>query len=142
MSFTRSILRLIARGLIGAMLFGQLAIAAYACPTWTSDGARANQGSAVSTPSAVAQDSTIPDCDDSMGVTDPQWSNLCAEHCKAGDQSDHARSVVVPLPWLHALYASPRLPLRDPGRRPMAAPVSALVAAAPPHAIVHCVLRT
>ncbi len=141
MPFTRSLLRLIARGLIGAMLFGQVAIAAHACPAWTSGEARANHGSAVSTPSAAAQDDTILDCGDNMGVADPQSSNLCAEHCQAGDQSDHARSMVVPLPWLHVLYDSPWQPLREPGRQPLAAPLSALVATMPPHAIAHCVLR-
>lgn len=142
MSFTRSTSRSMIRWLIGALLFGQLAIAAYACQAWTSGAAGPDHSIVVSTPTHVTPDNAIPDCNDSMGANDPQSSNLCAEHCKAGDQSDHARSMVVPLPWLHALYESPRPPLRNPGRRPMAAPVSALVAASPPHAIVHCVLRT
>ena len=76
-----------------------------------------------------------------LPAMDPEAANLCAEHCKQGRQGDQASTLTVPAALLKALYAiAPSLPGTAPPR-PAAAPLSALVAASPPHAILHCVYR-
>ncbi len=73
---------------------------------------------------------------------DSQNANLCAEHCKFGQQSDQASTLTVPAALLMALYVAPQVstaPLA--GLRPAAATPSALVAASPPHTILHCCFR-
>ena len=138
----RSSLRTIARWLVGVLLFGQLAIAAYACPALHPGAAAAEQGEKSSVASSTAQATSMPNCDDSMAATDPASPNLCAEHCKSGKQSDRAPSIVVPVAWHLVLYENLPLAPTAPGPRPMASSLSGLVAASPPHAILHCVRRT
>lgn len=85
---------------------------------------------------------TMSNCEGMTGGTlDPQNANLCAEHCKFGQQSDHSSSLTVPAILLMALYFSPlvRAPMAE--LRPTAATQSALVAASPPHTILHCCFR-
>jgi hypothetical protein len=137
----RSLLRSLARWLAGVMLLGQLAIAAYACPAWQAGVAAAEHGE-TSAAAQAAQARSVSNCDDSMGSSDPASPNLCAEHCKTGDQSAQAPSIVVPVAWPVALYESPQPTPLKPGRRLLATSPSALVAGSPPHAIVHCVRRT
>lgn len=133
---TRGFLRGLARGLISVLLLAQLAVAAYACPglaMQASESAVASGG--------VAMDVQMPGCDDMVGAMDPESANLCAEHCKQGKQSDQASTLTVPVAMLTALYTTvPSLPGKAPPR-PTAATLSALVAASPPHAILHCVYR-
>jgi hypothetical protein len=132
----RGVLRGLACGLIGVLLFAQLAVAAYACPGLAAKAPVAAMASA-----EVAVDVQMPDCDDMVGAMDPESANLCAEHCKQGKQSDQAPTLTVPLAMLTALYTTPpTLPGNAPPR-PAAATLSALVAASPPHAILHCVYR-
>lgn len=140
----RSFVRRIARALVGVVLLAQLSIAAYACPGLSS----ALQASAVGTPMFERADTAAsgmadqaPACDDMVGAMDPTSANLCAEHCKYGQQSDQASTVNVPAAALVALYATPAVPALVPPPRPAAASMSALVAASPPHAILHCVYR-
>ncbi len=72
---------------------------------------------------------------------DPTSPNLCAEHCRYGEQSDQTSTVSVPAAILYALYAAPMpLEVALPSRLATAL-MSALVAASPPHAILHCVYR-
>ncbi len=133
---TRSLLRGLARGLIGVLLFAQLAVAAYACP-----GLAAKAPAAALASADAAADAEMPDCDDMVGAMDPESANLCAEHCKQGKQSDQAPTLTVPVGMLTALYTTtPTQPGKAPPR-PAAATLSALVAASPPHAILHCVYR-
>lgn len=133
---TRGLLRSLARGLIGMLLLAQLAVAAYACPGLA---AKAPDTAAVS--AVAAMDAQMPGCDDMVGAMDPESANLCAEHCKQGNQSDQASTLTVPVALLTALYTTtPALPVKAPPR-PTAATLSALVAASPPHAILHCVYR-
>lgn len=136
----RSLLRSIAKFVVGALLFGQLAVAAYACPQAMPTPGPASQDlkTADSPPAASA---SMPGCDGSMGAMDPASPNLCAEHCKYGQQSDRASTVTVPVVALTALYSTPTVPAAAPPPRPAAASISALVAASPPHAIAHCVFR-
>ena len=145
---TRSFLKAVARGLIGVVLMAQMIIAAYACPAMLQPSASKVQMPAAST-SAEAQSGANTDmpmaqasnCDDMGGAMDSSSPNLCAEHCKVGQQSDHAPSLNAPAAVLTALYVTPLVPVVAPLPRPAAATLSALVAASPPHAILHCVHR-
>lgn len=133
---TRGFLRGLARGLIGVLLFAQLAVAAYACPGLAAKAPDTGMASAAAT--MVAQ---MPGCEDMVGALDPEQANLCAEHCKQGQQSDQAPTLTVPVAMLTALYpTTPSLP-GNASPRPTAATLSALVAASPPHAVLHCVYR-
>lgn len=133
---TRSLLRGLARGVIGVLLFAQLAVAAYACP-----GLAAKAPDTAMMSGGAAMDEQMPGCDDMAGAMDPESPNLCAEHCKQGKQSDQAPTLTVPVAMLAALYATtPALPAKAVPRSAAAA-LSALVAASPPHAILHCVYR-
>lgn len=145
---TRDFLRWVARGLVGAVLLAQLSIAAYACPGissaleagWPATG----NGASMSEPTNAAAPRTAeqaPACADMAGMMDPAFANLCAEHCKYGQQSDQTSTVNVPAAALVALYALPWAPQAALPPRPAAASMSALVAASPPHAILHCVYR-
>lgn len=145
---TRSFLSAVARGLVGVLLTAQMAVAAYACPTLLSPAAAAMQ-----TPPASASpherssaNASVPmaqmtNCDDMAGTMAASSPNLCAEHCKYGQQSDHAATLNAPAAVLVALYVMPPVPAMATPPRPAAATMSALVAASPPHAILHCVQR-
>ena len=143
---TRAWLRGIARGLIGVLFLAQITIAAYACQGLSAastanmqmppiDASKADPTAAVVAGTSAA----APDCDGM--AADPAAPNLCAEHCKYGQQSDTAATLTVPALLLTALYATPFAAHRPPPSRPAAGLASALVAASPPHAILHCVYR-
>lgn len=145
---TRSFLRAVARGLVGVLLMAQMAIAAYACPALSS-GATGNMQMPPTSASPDDRDQVdvgMPmaqssNCDDMAGAMDATSPNLCAEHCKYGQQSDKAPTLNAPAAVLTALYATPLVPEMAPPPRPAAATLSALVAASPPHTILHCVYR-
>jgi hypothetical protein len=129
---TRSFLHVICRILIGAVLFAQLAVSAYVCPRLSAAGR----------PMATTPPATM-DCDDMAGSMDPSSANLCAEHCRQGHQSDQAATLTLPAALLTALYRlplAPEPPVLSP--RQAAEEISALAAASPPHAILHCCFRT
>jgi hypothetical protein len=145
----RGWVRAVARGLVGVVVLAQLAIAAYACPALSAATAANAQVSApegLAVEPGTAQAGTPmaggANCDDMTGGSvDPAWPNLCAEHCKVGQQSDQAQTITVPTAVLTPLYATPLVPETALPSRPAAATMSALVAASPPHAILHCVFR-
>jgi hypothetical protein len=129
---TRDFLRTVCRALIGVVLFAQLAVSAHACPGLPS----------AATPTAVAAtDHKLVNCEDMAGPMDPEFANLCAEHCHQGQQSDQAATLTVPAALLTALYITPLAPEPAVAPRPVAAATSALAAAAPPLAILHCCFR-
>ncbi len=134
---TRNFVRRVTRGLVGVVLLAQMSIAAYACPGILSALQASPPAAAIGTPMA----DQAPACDDMVGAMDPTSANLCAEHCKYGQQSDQASTVNVPAAALVALYVTPAVPELVPPPRPAAASMSALVAASPPHTILHCVYR-
>lgn len=146
---TRNFVRKVARALVGVVLLAQMSIAAYACPGILSALQASRPATAIGgTPTAEPADTAAlrmaaeaPACDDMVGAMDPTSANLCAEHCKYGQQSDRATTVNVPAAALVALYATPVVPELVLPPRPVAAAMSALVAASPPHAILHCVYR-
>ena len=145
---TRSFLRAVARGLIGVVLMTQMIISAYSCPAMSLPSAATMQMPAANASTDVGgpANADIPmaqtiNCEDMAGAMDTSSPNLCAEHCKYGQQSDHAPTLNAPAVALTALYAMPLVPVMAPRPCPAAATLSALVAASPPHAILHCVHR-
>lgn len=143
-AMTRSLLRLVARLMIGVVLFAQLAVSAYACPALATAAGMDMPSLSASGPivkAPMAMPAGAADCDDATGAMDPAAANLCAEHCKYGQQSDHAPTLNVPAAVLTALYAAPVVAPTAPPPRPAAAWTSALVAASPPLAVLHCVYR-
>jgi hypothetical protein len=145
---TRKLLQAIARGLIGALLFAQMAVAAYACPGLASTGvASKSAATQMDSPSDViaaapARSAEQPSrCEDMSGAMDPAFPNLCAEHCRHGQQSDQTPTLVVPAVILMALYSAPSPLQATVPSHPAAATMDALVAASPPHTILHCVFR-
>jgi hypothetical protein len=145
---TRSFLRTVARGLVGVLFLAQMAIAAYACPALASgasgtmqmpaQNASPDEGGQADVGMSMAPSTN---CDDMVGAMDPSSPNLCAEHCKQGQQSDKAPTLNAPAAVLTALYATPLVPEPALPPRSAAASLSALVAASPPHTILHCVYR-
>lgn len=75
--FTHRLKRLIAQTSIAALLFTQLAVAAYACPAPGSP--------APTITAALSNDmhAAMPGCE----LRDAGNPNLCLQHCLAGDQS-------------------------------------------------------
>ena len=76
--FRQSFKRIIARIGVAAVLFTQLAVAAYACPAVEGPAA------VIAAVSADAMRAAMPGCE--MNDTRRQ-SELCLQHCQAGDQS-------------------------------------------------------
>ena len=153
----RGFVRGLARCLAGVLFLAQMTVAAYACPGLSSaiaagapmgqiqpitqrSVAASPQPEVSSDPGAAAMAAQMPDCSDMAGAMDPDAANLCAEHCKYGQQSDHASTLTVPAVILNALYTSPVV-LPTPLPRSAAALTGKPVAASPPHAILHCVFR-
>lgn len=147
MTFTRALSQQICRVLIGVLLFAQLAVASYACPGLSSmkvmadDGAMAMTATAIPTPGDSMEKSGAmsPGCDQ----MDPDAANLCAEHCRYGQQSaDTAPAPMVFAPVPALLYTLPLEPEPVPGSvRAFPASDAGLAAPPPPHAILHCVFR-
>ena len=146
---TRQFLRMVGRTLVGMLLFAQMAIAAYACPGLLAGASpqmqtapiamRALDGGDASMPPTGAQ---VANCSDMAGATDPSSPNLCAEHCRYGQQSDHAPTLTVPAALLTTLFITPYVTDVAMRPRPAAAALSALASVDPPHAILHCCFRT
>ena len=117
--------------LIGAILFIQMAVAGYACP---SAGNTA--------PVQVARGEVMSvDCDQMAGMLDPAAPSLCYAHCHNHEQSaDHADSPALPPGLFAALYWLAAPPLVEPK---VVTPDAVVLHAAlpPPHAILHCCFR-
>jgi hypothetical protein len=125
--------KLICRVLVGVFLFAQLAVSGYACPGLTQPA------SDMAGMHAERSDAMPADCDQ----LDQKAPNLCAEHCKVGQQiQDTAPLPVVMAPALSLLYMAPAV---ADGIEALEAPDASsdplLVAKPPPHAILHCVFR-
>ena len=144
----RHFLRSVCRALIGAVLFAQLAVSAYACPGLLSAAAMKMPMSAAAPAGADSTDvataaPTLPpmNCEDMAMPMDAAFPNLCAEHCHQGQQSDQAATLTVPAALLTELYITPRASEPIVAPRPAAAATHAGAAAAPPLAILHCCFR-
>jgi hypothetical protein len=143
---SRASTRFIARLLVAVLLLAQWSIAAYACPGLgaTAPAMRIDTAAATAagTATATAPEGEMPGCTGMVAALDQDATNLCAEHCKVGQQSHEVPALSVPLPWLSALYAVPLVPLALPPARPWTSTLDALVAASPPLAVLHCIYRT
>lgn len=128
-------------------MFAQLAISAYACPRMSPVATMqaqmaAEASSLVSTGVSMAVSGQPPSGCEGMAVSmDPDFANLCAEHCRHGQQSDQSASLTVPAALLTALYTTPLAPVPAVMSRLTADTNSALAAASPPLAILHCCFR-
>ena len=132
---TRKALTSISVGLVGLLLFAQLAIAAYACPGLLSEGGTSSHLAATSGDQVI-------NCDDMAAQQSaPASNNLCAEHCRYGQQSDQTPTIVVPAALLNVRYSAPLLLEPASFPRKAAADTNSRVATGPPHAIVHCCFR-
>ncbi len=148
---TRRYLRFISGILIGVLLFAQMAVAAYACPgeslsaktqKLTSEVAKTSPEA--SRQSAVSkQESPCESMGDKSvtGHLDLHNANLCAEHCKYGQQSDHVSTLTVPPAMMTVLYFSLFAPEATGKSLPVTATCNSPEAAFPPHAILHCCFR-
>ena len=148
MSLSRALNKSICRVLIGVLLFAQFAVASYACPRSSDTALPADRESATLTAVAMDPEEAVPvqatgmsaDCD----RMDRDAANLCAEHCRHGQQSvDSAPAPVVHAAMPTLLYAVPLEPECTPGLGLSLPARDANMAAAhpPPHAILHCVFR-
>lgn len=139
MRLTRTLNQLICRVLVGVVLFARLAAGAYACPSLMGAGEAMGAASAVAMQAPAAMP---PGCDQMQMQMDKKAPALCAEHCKLGHQSADATPAPVVLAGVPAvLYVLPPAiePMPGSGRAyPLA---DAVLAAPPPHAILHCVQR-
>lgn len=145
---TRRFLRLVCQGLIGVLLFAQMAVAAYACPGLSSTASMDMQMSLPGASGGDLRDVAMPaasgqmaDCADMAGPMDGANVNLCAEHCHYGQQSHQVPALTVPVALLTALYVTPLAPEPISTPRLVAAAAGMLAAASPPHAILHCCFR-
>jgi hypothetical protein len=157
---TRKLLRSIGVGLVGMLLFAQMAIAAYMCPGLSP--AKAMNLQSMTSPSLDGRASSslrfqagdqVTNCDEMAGATamtgatdvtgamDPASANLCAEHCRFGQQSDQTPTLEVPATLLRELYTTPLQAAPAAPSWPTAAGSNALAAVSPPHAILHCCFR-
>ncbi len=147
MSLSRTFRNAIGRLLLGLVLFAQFAVASYACPGLMGIGSMAKDSSAkamlvAAADAAVEAESNAmpPGCDQ----MDPDAVNLCAEHCRQGQQSaDTSSTPVVSLGIPRLLYSLPLEPQHSlgSGRSCPASDARLDAAAEPPHAILHCVFR-
>ena len=147
MNLSRSVSKSISRMLIGVLLFAQFAVAGYACPILSGRASMSKGNAATVVLVAAAADAAFappaampPGCEE----MDTAFANLCAEHCRFGQQS----ADTAPAPVVHAaiptfLYSLPFEPAHALGSgRSIPAPDACLAAAPePPHAILHCVFR-
>jgi hypothetical protein len=133
MGSLRTLSKLICRVLVGVFLFAQLAISGYACPGLGQTGI-ADMGQ------QAQQSAPMPEGCDQL---DQKAPNLCAEHCKVGQQSsDTAPVPVVIAPALTLLYVLPDEVQAVDGTGLSGTSSDPLIAASPPpHALLHCVLR-
>lgn len=147
MSLSRALRKSIGRLLIGVVLFAQFVVAGYACPGLKGMGSMANGDTAkamqlaAADTAANAQSAGMPPGCDQL---DPDAANLCAEHCRQGQQSADTASVsMVGLGIPNVLYSLPLEPQHSLcSGRSLPAPDARLHAAPePPHAILHCVFR-
>lgn len=145
---TRKFLRSVCVGLLGMLLFAQMAIAAYACPGLSPAGIMDVQVMSppswdirASNPSTSPAGDRLTNCDDMAGEMAPASTNLCAEHCRFGQQSNQTPTLAVPAVLLNERYTTPLLTRPADPPRPAASETSALTASSPPRTILHCCFR-
>ena len=137
MTMPRALKHWICRLMVGVILFAQMSVAAYACPS--------NMVSGNATADAITAMGAMVDCEqmgEGMGRhLDQANPGLCTEHCHPTQQSDHTQAPTVPAALLIALYTVALTvdASRPDGLAPTAD--SRLHAAPPPLSILHCCFR-
>jgi hypothetical protein len=137
MTMPRALKHWICRLMVGVILFAQMSVAAYACPS--------NMVSGNAPADAITAMGAMVDCEqmgEGMGKhLDQANPGLCAEHCHPTQQSDHTQVPTVPAALLIALYTVALTvdASRPDGLAPTAD--SRLHAAPPPLSILHCCFR-
>lgn len=137
MTMPRALKHWICRLMVGVILFAQMSVAAYACPS--------NVVSGNAPADAITAMGAMVDCEqmgEGMGKhLDQANPGLCAEHCHPTQQSDHTQAPTVPAALLIALYTVALTV--DASRLDGLAPTadSRLHAAPPPLSILHCCFR-
>jgi hypothetical protein len=145
MLFRQTLRRWLSSWLVLAVLFTQLATAAYACPMAVAAAGQGLGSAATSTATAAATSATP--CAERMSgggaALDPEQPGLCMQHCTDGSQTfDPANAPSVPAPAL-----LPALTLRLPaaaslGLSAWAAQQRSRERDPPvPHSIDHCCYR-
>ena len=125
------------RGLIGAMLFAQLAVAAYACP-----GLLPAPGAAASESNAAPAAAPAMDCEHMAMSLDKASPTVCAQHCQQDQQSGQTATLAAPAVLLTSLYLLAPLSTQAPRPSPpRGAQPGLLAATSPPHSILHCCFR-
>ena len=137
MTMPRALKHWICRLMVGVILFAQMSVAAYACPS--------NMVSGNATADAITAMGAMVDCEqmgEGMGRhLDQANPGLCAEHCHPTQQSDHTQVPTVPAALLIALYTV-ALTVDAPGPDGLAPTAdSRLHTAPPPLSIWHCCFR-
>jgi hypothetical protein len=147
MIMSRALSKAVSRLLIGVLLFAQFAVAGYACPGLPGTASMPQGDEAMVMPSTAVSDNgkaaKSADSARSCDQIDQDAANLCAEHCRFGQQSaDTAPMPVVLAAMPTLLYWLPLEPDAVPGSvRSFPAFHAVLAAPPPPHAILHCVYR-
>ncbi len=146
MAMTRQVLQSVSRLLIGVVLLAQLAVSAYACPALAAATAPVASSSLTGGDQARAMETNavrpMANCAEMAAAMDPDFANLYSAHCQHGQQSDQAATLAAPAVLLTALCAvTPLAPAPAVAPHPATHPTSALVAAPPPHTILHCCFR-
>ena len=129
-------LRGLALGFVFALLFAQFAVAAHACASLRAVAVAGEGVTAAAMPCAdhLADATADPAVD---------GGNVCAEHCKAGQQNHQPAALDLPAAALTLRYVVAALPAACAASpRLAAATPDADAPAGPPHAILHCVRRT
>ena len=125
--------KFVGRLLIVAILFAQIAVSAYACPSLLK--------SRIESAAVATADSVPIDCVQMAGRLDPTAPSLCSAQSHIHEQSaDHADSPALPPALFAVLYwLVAQTPVERVGKTPAASVLHA--ALPPPHAILHCCFR-
>lgn len=121
----RSSLKFVSRLLIATLLFLQMAVAAYACPQ------------------LAAEQVVMADCA-AMKQLDRDNPNLCAEHARFGEQASHAGELPAVPAFAQDGFFTPVPVAQEADALLFSIPAAAILAppSGPPHAILHCCLRS
>lgn len=141
MSTLRNLSRLIARLLIGVIVFAQVAVAAYACPVMSTGSIIGLSGPAPQMGQSMTSAMRVDGMPGGSRL-DPSLPNLCAAHCESGQQNaDGKPAPTVPPALLASLYPVVPSTPRDRPTLARAAVDDPPRAASPPLAILHCCFR-
>lgn len=140
--------RLLVRWIVVALLLAQWAIASHACAMVGAVVTAAGQSALEATEVSALADGQrsgpmqMVDCEQMTSTMAYAEDIVCAEHCKFGDQGDSPATPAFPggFPPLAHASLSPDDALLT--QRMVQARRDSLTLSPPPHAILHCVLRT